>query len=58
MELSILTKCNILLAVYDPIDMKLTSYRSSENDDDFLKQMILIYEKFSDNDVSRYYSTS
>jgi hypothetical protein len=52
MELSILTKCNVVLAIYDPSEFKLSIYKSCENDSDFAKEGTRLYERFSDQDVS------
>lgn len=53
MELSILTKCNVVLAIYDPSELKLSIYKSCENDADFAKEGTRLYERFSDHDVSK-----
>lgn len=52
MELSILTKCNVVLAIYDSSELKLSIYKSCENDSDFAKEGTRFFERFSDHDVS------
>ena len=51
MELTILTKCQIMLAIYDPQESRLSIYKSMKNDEEFA-QNITMFEAFSENDVN------
>ena len=51
MELSILTNCKILLAIYDESDSKITQYKSFAKDEEFASKVAEL-ERFSNSDVS------
>ena len=53
MELSKLTKCKIVFAVLDQIDMKMTCYKSFDDEKEFVRPDILQIEIFTDEDVSK-----
>jgi hypothetical protein len=54
MELTILTKCQIMLAIYDPQESRLSIYKNMKNDEEFA-QNITMFEAFSENDVSLFF---
>ena len=51
MELSILTNCKILLAIYDESDSKMYQYKSFTKDEEFTGKIEEL-ERFTNMDVS------
>jgi hypothetical protein len=51
MELSILTNCKVILAVLDQVDLKMTCYKSFDDEAEFVRPDINICERFSENEV-------
>ena len=52
MELSILTNCKVVLAVLDQVDLKMTCYKSFDDDAEFTRPDIQVFERFTEKEVS------